>query len=100
MPRYTLTGYAAVAAFTALLLSFSQGLPPRPPPVDPKAFRPDPRATATLIRWDQRFRTGYVRQWNLSLQKELRGNLWIKYVTVFKKSGAKTRGPCALPCSH
>src|SRR5262249_41585183 len=34
-------------------------------------FKLDPLATATLISWQQNFRTGYVQQWILSLQKEL-----------------------------
>ena len=61
--------------FPSSTIALSQELPQRPKPIDPQEFRLDPRATATLISWDQHFRTGYVQQWNLSLQKELRGNL-------------------------
>ncbi|MDX1979107.1 MAG: carboxypeptidase regulatory-like domain-containing protein [Bryobacteraceae bacterium] len=57
-------------------------LPARQPAPTPEQFRLDPRATATLVSWDQRFRTGYVQQWIMSLQKQLPGNtlLEVNYV--------------------
>ncbi len=52
-------------------ISLSGALPARSPAPAPGAFKLDPLATATLISWQQHFRTGYVQQWILSLQKEL-----------------------------
>jgi hypothetical protein len=52
-------------------IPLSGALPARQPAPTPEQFRLDPRATATLISWDQHFRTGYVQQWILSLQKQL-----------------------------
>jgi len=49
-------------------------LPARTPAPKPQDFRLEPRATATLISWDQRFRSGYVQQWSLSIQKSLPGD--------------------------
>jgi hypothetical protein len=63
-------------------LPLQGGLPARPTAPDPADFVFDPSATATLNSWVQSFETGYVQQWNLSLQKELTaGLLWeVNYV--------------------
>jgi outer membrane receptor protein involved in Fe transport len=79
--------------FVASTFPLSGGLPGRPAPVDPAAFQLDPQATATLISWDLNFRTGYVQQWNLSLQKELVAGL------VWETSYVGNRG-VKLPASY
>ncbi|MBI3694826.1 MAG: TonB-dependent receptor [Acidobacteria bacterium] len=52
-------------------IPLSGRLPARVPAPKPEEFKLDPRATATLISWDQNFHTGYVQQWMVSLQKQL-----------------------------
>ena len=52
-------------------IPLSGALPARTPAPTPDAFKLDPLATATLISWQQHYRTGYVQQWIFSLQKEL-----------------------------
>ena len=63
-------------------LPLQGGLPARPSPPDPADFVFDRSSTANLNSWVQDFRTGYVQQWNLSVQKELTpGVLWeVNYV--------------------
>jgi hypothetical protein len=55
---------------TAFLLS-SGALPKRPPAIDPKAFVLAPGDTTTLRSWEQRYTTGYVQEWHLTLEKQL-----------------------------
>ncbi|MBI3279260.1 MAG: TonB-dependent receptor [Acidobacteria bacterium] len=66
----------------ASTIRLSAGLPPRPAPAPVSEFRLDPRATAQLRSWPQRYTVPYIQQWTLSLQKELPGSmLWeINYV--------------------
>jgi len=52
-------------------IPLSGTLPARTPAPTPQNFKLDPLATATLISWKQDYRTGYVQQWILSLQKEI-----------------------------
>ncbi|MEO7652392.1 MAG: TonB-dependent receptor, partial [Bryobacteraceae bacterium] len=53
-------------------------LPARPPAPSAKDFKLDPRATATLISWEQHFRTAYVQQWIMSLQKQLPSDMLLE----------------------
>jgi hypothetical protein len=52
-------------------IPLSGTLPARTPAPTPENFKLDPLATATLLSWQQNYRTGYVQQWILSLQKEI-----------------------------
>jgi hypothetical protein len=55
---------------------------PRLPPISPSQFVLNPLATTTLTSWPLEYTTPYVQEWNLSIQKQLPGNLlWeINYV--------------------
>jgi hypothetical protein len=57
-------------------------LPARAPAPTPQEFTLNPLDTAQLRSWAQRFTLPYVQQWNLSIQKELPGEmLWeVNYV--------------------
>jgi hypothetical protein len=63
-------------------IPLSGTLPARPAPIDPAAFKFDPKALTQIRSWGRRFTIPYVAQWNLSLQRQLTGNLvWeIAYV--------------------
>jgi len=52
-------------------IPLSGTLPTRTPAPTPQNFLLNPLATATLISWRQDYRTGYVQQWIMSLQKEI-----------------------------
>lgn len=53
----------------------SGALPPRPAPINPKDFVLDPQATSPLRSWEQRYTTPYVQQWNLTVAKQLPGQI-------------------------
>jgi hypothetical protein len=48
---------------------------PRPTPITPDQFVLDPQATTTLVSWNQRATAAYVQEWNLTVEKQLTGNL-------------------------
>jgi hypothetical protein len=48
---------------------------PRPSPVSPEQFVLDPKATTTLVSWDPRAITPHVTEWNLTVEKQLPGNM-------------------------
>ena len=68
--------------FPESTFSLSGGLPARPAPIDPQDFVLDPRATANLRSWAPTLDMPYIQQWNLSIQKQLPGNMmWeVNYV--------------------
>lgn len=47
----------------------------RPTPISPASFVLVPSSTATLVSWDDHFKTAYVQQWSLSIQKMLPWNM-------------------------
>jgi len=47
----------------------------RPTPISPASFTLVPAATAGLVSWPTGFRTPYVQQWSLSIQKQLPGTV-------------------------
>ena len=59
----------------ASTIPLSGKLPARPAAIDPKTYKLDPRATATIRSWSTRFTLPYVQQWNLNVQKELTRNI-------------------------
>lgn len=63
-------------------IALSSSLPPRPDPIAPQDFVLDPRSTARLRSWKQRLDMPMIQQWNISIQKQLPGNmLWeVNYV--------------------
>jgi hypothetical protein len=72
-------------------IALSGQLPPRPAPINPKDFVLQPGNTLQIRSWPTRNTIPYVAQWNLSIQKELPGNiLWeVNYVG---NSGVKLYG--------
>ena len=58
---------------TAFLLDPNQSLP-RPTPISPQEFTLNPLATSGLVSWYPHSTTPYVQEWNLSVQKQFRGN--------------------------
>ena len=58
---------------TAFLLNSSASLP-RPTPIPPQAFTLVPSATSGLVSWYPHDTSPYVQEWNLSVQKQFRGN--------------------------
>ncbi len=65
---YTINSDQVTIAST---IPLSGTLPARIAAPTPENFRLDPLATATLVSWQQHFRTGYVQQWIMSLQREI-----------------------------
>lgn len=63
-------------------IALSSSLPPRPEAGAPQDFVLDPRSTARLRSWKQRLDMPMIQQWNVSIQKQLPGNmLWeVNYV--------------------
>ncbi|MBL8230399.1 MAG: TonB-dependent receptor [Bryobacterales bacterium] len=63
-------------------IPLSGTLPARPAPVDPAAYRLDPRGTVQIRSWPSRNTIPYVQQWSMSIQKEVARNLvWeVNYV--------------------
>jgi hypothetical protein len=59
---------------TGFVLSSSAAIT-RPTPISPSSFVLLPSATATLVSWPDHFKTAYVQQWSLSVQKEFRGDV-------------------------
>ncbi len=59
---------------TAFLLSSNASLP-RPSPIPASQFNLLPEATTTLVSWSPNATNPYVQEWNLSVQKQLKGNL-------------------------
>lgn len=55
---------------TGFILSDSASIA-RPDPVPASEFTLDPTSTSPLVAWSPKYRTPYVEQWNLSVQKEL-----------------------------
>jgi hypothetical protein len=48
---------------------------PRPIPVSPQQFVLDPKATTPLVSWDPRAIAPYIKEWNLTVEKQFPGNL-------------------------
>ena len=63
-------------------IPLSTSLPPRPDPIAPQDFVLNPRSTARLRSWAPRLDMPTIQQWNISLQKQLPGNMmWeVNYV--------------------
>jgi hypothetical protein len=47
----------------------------RPSPIAPSAFVFSPASTAQLVSWPSHFKTPYVQEWNLSIEKRLPWNM-------------------------
>ena len=69
-------GYAIVSDQLNIssTIPLSGQLPARPAPIDPTAYKFDPKATAQVRSWPLRYTIPYVEQWNLSIQKGLAKN--------------------------
>ncbi len=63
-------------------IALSASLPPRPPEAAPGDFVLDPRSTTRLRSWAQTLKMPTIHQWNVSIQKQLPGNImWeVNYV--------------------
>lgn len=63
-------------------IALSSSLPARPDPVAPQDFVLNPRSTARLRSWSQTLDMPTIQQWNVSIQKQLPGNImWeVNYV--------------------
>ncbi len=59
---------------TGFVLSSSSTIA-RPAPISASSFVLVPTATSTLVSWPGHFRTSYVQQWSLSIQKEFPGEI-------------------------
>ncbi len=66
----------------ASAFDLSGTLPARPVPPSPQNFVLNPNATNQLISWYPHYTTPYVQEWNLTVEKELPGNIvWqVNYV--------------------
>ncbi|MFN7918839.1 MAG: TonB-dependent receptor [Bryobacteraceae bacterium] len=56
-------------------IPLNTALPARPAPVDPAAYKFDPKSTVQVRSWPLRYTIPYVEQWNLNIQKEVSPNV-------------------------
>lgn len=61
--------------YKASTIPLSASLPPRPPEAAPGDFVLDPRSIARLRSWTQTLRMPTIQQWNVSIPKQLPGNI-------------------------